>query len=129
VAPSALSEMVHDGEAYVVVAMDRTDDGAMLGHGGPRNTCTWALEDGPARQQSPRRVERRLQEPLPGAMQLCIVSADGVNRNHERRAATRRLVRLPMFGRPASFFFSSQSSIFLLKKKLLQCFPAAIVRT
>ena len=96
-APSALSEMVRDGEAYVVVAMDRTDDGAMLGHGGPRNTCTWALEDGPARQQSPRRVERRLQEPLPGAMQLRRVSADGVNRNHERRAATRLGFGWPLF--------------------------------
>ena len=93
-APSALSEMVRDGEA----SLSRwTDDGAMLGHGGPRNTCTWALEDGPARQQSPRRVERRLQEPLPGAMQLCRVSADGVNRNHERRAATRLGFGWPLF--------------------------------
>ena len=50
VAPSALSEMVRDGEA----SLSRwTDDGAMLGHGGPRNACTWALEDGPARQHPP----------------------------------------------------------------------------
>jgi hypothetical protein len=86
VAPSALSEMmVRDGEADVVVAMDRTDDGAMLGHDGPPNACTWALEDGPARQNPPDAWSVVFRNRY--RVQLCKVF-----QNHEHRAA-----RYPLF--------------------------------